>query len=43
MAREGSTNTQFTIEWRDAGEMPRVAPNPDYPDGIDLDIREGDR
>lgn len=31
---------QFTIQWRDSGEEPRVTPNPDYPDGIDLDMTE---
>jgi hypothetical protein len=31
----------FTIEWQDFGREPRVAPNPAFPDGIDLDISAG--
>ena len=26
-----------TIEWIDGGREPKVAPNPEYPDGVDLD------
>lgn len=29
------------IEWIDAGREPRVAPNPEYPDGKDLDTSDG--
>ena len=32
----------FTIEWHDAGKEPRCPPNPDYPDGKDLDARLDD-
>lgn len=31
----------FVIKWRDAGKEPRVAPNPDFPTGIDLDLSAG--
>lgn len=31
----------FTIKWHDGGRMPQVAPNPNYPDGIDLDVSGG--
>jgi hypothetical protein len=27
----------FKIDWIDAGREPKCAPNPDYPEGIDLD------
>jgi hypothetical protein len=27
---------QFSIEWHDSGREPKCAPNPDYPNGIDL-------
>ena len=27
---------QFIIEWHDSGREPSCAPNPEYPDGIDL-------
>lgn len=29
------------IEWHDAGREPKAAPNPDYPNGIDLDVSNG--
>lgn len=32
-----------TIEWLDGEREPRVAPNPSYPDGIDLDLTNGKR
>lgn len=32
---------QFYIEWIDHGREPRVAPDPHYPDGIDLDMANG--
>jgi hypothetical protein len=32
---------QFIVTWADAGREPQCAPNPDYPDGIDLDASEG--
>lgn len=28
----------FKIEWHDSGREPQVAPNPAYPNGIDLDL-----
>jgi hypothetical protein len=31
----------FLIEWHDEGSEPRQAPDPDYPEGIDLDISQG--
>lgn len=30
---------QFQIDWLDRGRPPKVAPNPAYPDGIDVDLR----
>jgi hypothetical protein len=27
--------------WKDAGREPKCAPNPDYPNGIDLDVSDG--
>jgi hypothetical protein len=35
------TNQQFEITWRDAGKEPQCAPNPLFPDGIDLDVSQG--
>ena len=32
---------QFMVSWHDAGLEPRVAPNPNYPNGIDLDCSDG--
>jgi hypothetical protein len=30
-------SAQFSIEWEDFGREPRCAPNPVYPNGIDVD------
>jgi hypothetical protein len=30
----------FTIEWIDHGREPKCAPDPDYPDGIDVDVSD---
>jgi len=30
----------FTIKWHDRGREAAVAPNPDYPNGIDLDTTQ---
>ena len=32
---------QFLVMWNDAGREPQCAPNPDYPNGIDLDVSRG--
>lgn len=32
--------SKFKITWVDRGHPPRVAPNPDFPDGVDVDVRE---
>jgi hypothetical protein len=32
---------QFVIDWMDRNREPQNAPDPDYPDGIDLDIARG--
>lgn len=32
---------KFKIRWEDSGREPRCAPNPEYPDGIDIDMSEG--
>jgi hypothetical protein len=29
------------VEWLDSGREPRVRPNPDYPEGIDIDASMG--
>lgn len=31
----------FKVDWIDSGREPQRAPNPDYPDGIDLDTTLG--
>lgn len=33
--------SQFQVTWNDAGREPQWPPNPDYPNGIDLDTSEG--
>lgn len=33
--------TQFVIEWFDAEKEPSCKPNPNYPNGIDLDLSAG--
>jgi hypothetical protein len=32
---------RFLIKWFDTGKEPRIAPDPDYPNGIDLDVSYG--
>lgn len=32
---------QYQINWIDSGRKPTCSPNPDYPNGIDLDFSEG--
>lgn len=32
---------QFDVQWRDAGKEPQCAPNPAYPEGIDVDVSLG--
>jgi len=31
---------QFDVQWLDRGREPQVAPNPAFPDGIDLDLTD---
>jgi len=31
----------FKITWLDSGLEPRCAPNPNYPNGIDVDVSDG--
>lgn len=31
----------LTVEWIDRGREPQCEPNPDYPDGIDVDCSDG--
>jgi hypothetical protein len=31
----------ITVHWIDSGREPRAAPNPEYPDGIHLDLSNG--
>jgi hypothetical protein len=33
--------SDFEITWLDRGRPPRQPPNPDYPEGIDLDLSDG--
>lgn len=30
--------SQFELTWVDSGHEPQCPPNPDYPDGIDVDL-----
>lgn len=32
---------KFMVTWQDAGREPKVAPNPDYPNGVDVDASGG--
>lgn len=32
---------KFKIEWIDSGREPQCAPNPDYPNGVDVDASGG--
>jgi hypothetical protein len=32
---------QWRITWHDSGREPQCAPNPDYPDGIDVNMAVG--
>ena len=34
---------EVVVKWHDSGREPQVAPNPNYPDGIDLDISNGEQ
>jgi hypothetical protein len=31
--------TMLRVKWRDGGREPQCAPDPSYPDGIDIDLR----
>jgi hypothetical protein len=33
---------RFRVKWVDHYQEPRCAPNPDYPNGVDLDISGGE-
>lgn len=33
--------SKIAIEWLDHEREPQVAPNPNYPDGVDLDLTQG--
>lgn len=35
------SDSAFKIQWKDAGREPQCAPNPAYPEGIDLDASSG--
>lgn len=35
------SDKRFEINWHDLGREPKVAPNPAYPDGIDMDVTAG--
>lgn len=32
---------QFDVFWKDAGKEPQCEPNPNYPEGIDVDVTLG--
>jgi hypothetical protein len=36
-----SDNNHFRIEWEDCGREPQCAPDPAYPEGVDLDASKG--
>jgi len=36
-----STDTFLTVEWVDHGREPKCPPNPNYPDGLDVDASDG--
>jgi len=36
-------SNQWKIEWHDHGREPQCPPNPDFPDGVDIDITDGAR
>lgn len=35
------SDEQFNVTWRGTGRKAQCAPNPRYPDGIDLDVSNG--
>ena len=37
----GMNDDQFLIEWQDGYREPSCAPNPAYPNGIDIDVSDG--
>lgn len=39
--KQRSKPKQFEVVWHDAGKEPRCAPNPAYPNGIDIDLSLG--
>lgn len=38
---EQEVKPDWQIEWVDAKRDPKCAPNPKYPDGIDIDVSDG--
>lgn len=34
-------DNQMTVTWEDSGQDPQCAPDPNYPDGMDLDASAG--
>lgn len=34
---------RFDLVWVDKGREPQCAPNPDFPDGVDVDVTMGQR
>jgi hypothetical protein len=41
MTRVLTEDKRFRIDWHDRGREPQVKPNPDYPDGKDVDASLG--
>jgi hypothetical protein len=39
--RMNLSRNHFAIEWKDSGKEPKCAPDPAYPNGIDLDVSNG--
>jgi hypothetical protein len=35
------SDANLTVEWIDRGREPQVKPNPEFPNGVDLDISKG--
>jgi hypothetical protein len=43
MATTKKDTALIHVHWVDRGYEPKSPPNPDYPDGIDIDLTGGDR
>ncbi len=41
MADAPAASGNFKVDWIDSGRSPQVAPNPAFPDGVDIDASGG--